>query len=252
MDLIDVNKTIMKPRILITCALICAAIPSGFGSRCVFANPPAEQGTSLPSTLFGGNFDDYLMLAIDRNTHTIDGYYNDGKCQFAFRDSLSPTTLYQRSDFGEAYIVDSWNPVRPAKHFTTTIYSRAKDGYQAQLTLEPGQGNAARPSRCRARITLDRSDHADFVGVRVVRRLHAPLFRIGHGGKLKLAMHLAHLDRVPPPGTGVWAARTYSAAYSPKGYVYTNWYAPSGTPRGGYIRSRDLYPLPTAAMSPRP
>jgi hypothetical protein len=47
----------------------------------------------------------------------------------------------------------------------------------------------------------------------------------------------------------VWVARIYSAAYTRAGFVYVNWYDPPGTPQGGYVHERDLYPLPPADMA---
>jgi hypothetical protein len=105
------------------------------------------------STISSGYFDDYLMLAVDGKAKTLSGYYNDGKCRFVFRDALSPTELYQRSELGEAYVVDSWDPAHPDRHFTTTLYSKTPDGYRSQLTLEPGPRDENRPKACRDRIS---------------------------------------------------------------------------------------------------
>jgi len=194
------------------------------------------------STISSGYFDDYLMLAVDGKAKTLSGYYNDGKCRFVFRDALSPTALYQRSELGEAYVVDSWDPAHPDRHFTTTLYSKTPDGYRSQLTLEPGPRDENRPKACRDRISLDRSSWVSesFYDVAVVRKRGARVFTIARAGEKPTPA--PRKDRLPPPGTGVWIDRTYSAAFSPKGFVRLNWYDPPGTPHGGYVRQQDLYP----------
>jgi hypothetical protein len=209
------------------------------------AAPAWGDEPATASTLLSGDFDDYLMIAADPEAKMLSGYYDDGKCRFAFRGARTPIELDQRSDFGEAYSVDSWEPSQPQRRFTTTVYSRAKGGYQTQLTLEPGQGDANRPPGCRSRISLDRADNVgDYKAVRVIRSPHAPVFTItGNGKATKVVLSK---KRPPKPGSGVWVARTYSAAYSPKGLVAIGWYSPPGTPHGGYVRERDLYPLPKA------
>ena len=207
----------------------------------------AEKSGEKAITISGGYFDDYLMLAVNKAGNTLSGYYNDGKCRFIFRDALSPTELYQRGDFGEAYVVDSWEPAHPDRHFTTQIYSRARDGYNSQLTLEPGDRDENRPKACRTRISLDRSSSISdsYYDVGVVRKRGAQVFTITRSGEKPTPA--PRKDRLPPPGTGVWINRTYSAAFSPKGFANLAWYDPPGTPRGGYVRQGDLYasqPLP--------
>jgi hypothetical protein len=65
------------------------------------AVPPAwDDASATASTLLSGDFDDYLMLAADPEAKALSGYYDDGKCRFAFRGSRTPIELYQRSDFG--------------------------------------------------------------------------------------------------------------------------------------------------------
>jgi hypothetical protein len=207
------------------------------------AEVPAQP---TKSTLYSGDFDDFLMLAADDEAHSLSGYYNDGKCRFSFWDSLTPIELYQRRDFGEAYSVQSWDPAHPERIFTTTLYSRARGGYQEQITLEPGQDHANRPTACRWWITLDRSDNVSnsYFGVRVVRKDRPRVFDIvSAGGTTRM---IAVRRKPLRTATGVWAARTWSAAYSPAGYTHIAWYDPPGTPQGGYVRDGDLFPLPLA------
>ena len=209
----------------------------------------AEDKVPPKPTLFSGYFDDYLMVAANADARMLSGYYDDGKCRFAFRGPLVPTELYQRRDFGEAYMVDSWDPAFPARRFTTEIYSRAIGGYQTQITLEPGQRDPNRPRACRWRISLDRAGNVSnsFVAVRVVRTPQAKLVNITGvitTPRGKVPRIVASRTRPPKVGTGVWVNQTYSRVYSPRGLVYLNWYDPSGTVHGGYIRERDLYPLP--------
>jgi hypothetical protein len=213
------------------------------GEALAQAGKPPEKAI----TISGGYFDDYLMLAVDEKGKTLSGYYNDGKCQFIFRDALSPTELYQRSELGEAYAVDSWDPAHPDRHFTTTLYSKVHDGYRSQLTLEPGSRDENRPKACRSRISLDRSSWVSesFYDVGVVRKRGARVFTIARAGEKPTPA--PRKDRLPPPGTGVWIDRTYSPAFSPEGFVHLGWYDPPGTPHGGYVRQKDLYasqPLP--------
>lgn len=195
-------------------------------------------------TISGGYFDDYLMLAVDEKGKTLSGYYNDGKCRFTFRDALSPTELDQRSELDEAYVVDSWDPTHPDRHFTTKIYSKTPDDYRSQLTLEPGFRDENRPKACRNRISLDRSSwvSASFYDVGVVRKRGARVFTIARAGEKPTPA--PREDRLPPPGSGVWIDRTYSPAFSPEGFVLLGWYDPPGTPHGGYVRQKDLYPSP--------
>jgi hypothetical protein len=202
----------------------------------------AEKPGEKAITISGGYFDDHLMLAVNTEGKTLSGYYDDGKCRFIFRDALSPTVLYQRSELGEAYAVDSWDPDHPDRHFTTTLYSKTPNGYRDQLTLEPGPRDENRPKACRDRISLDRSSWVSesFYDVAVVRKRGARVFTIARAGEKPTPA--PRKDRLPPPGTGVWIDRTYSAAFSPKGFVRLNWYDPPGTPHGGYVRQEDLYP----------
>jgi hypothetical protein len=225
-------------RVLLTALLIIMV-----GSN-VMANE--AQPVKMVSTISSGNFDDYLMLAVDDEGKSISGYYNDGLCRIAFHGALTPITLYQRSDFGEAYEVDAWDPKRPDRRFTTVIYSRAIGSYRDQLTLEPSQDRESSAKECRHRITLDRSNSVSqsFIGVGVVRTPNAPLFQIMRSGDSPKRSR--DKLRLPPPNTGVWISRTYLPAAATKGFVYLNWYSPPGTPHGGYVRQRDLYPMPTS------
>lgn len=226
---------ILRPTIV----AVLLAFPGAMGAK-------AQTTLDAPkaSTLNSGNFDDFLMLAADHDRGTLSGYYDDGRCRFAFLGPLTPTALYQREDFGEAYEVEAWEPSHPELPFPTTIYSRARGGYQAQLTLEPGGDGPERPAGCRSRISLDRfGNTADsFYAVRIVRNPRAPVFDFKKiGGKLRL---VRTRQRAPGAGKGVWAAHTYSADRSRRGFVYVNWYWPVGTPHGGYLRTADLYPEP--------
>ncbi len=206
-----------------------------------------KPDTPTKSTLYSGDFDDFLMIAANHETGLLSGYYDDGKCRFAFRDTLTPVELDQRRDFGEAYIVQSWEPAHPDRLFTTTLYSRSRDGYQGAITLEPGRNDATRPAACRWRITLDRAGNvsADYLGVRVVRKSRPKVF--DYAAVRKSARMVPKRQKPLRQATGVWAAPTYLPAAATRGFVYLNWYDPPGTPQGGYVRESDLYPLPPIA-----
>jgi hypothetical protein len=216
----------------------------GAGSLATMGLAMQTQGAPSKPTLHGGYFDDFLMLAADQEAGLLAGYYDDGKCRFAFRDQLKPIELYQRRDFGEAYQVQSWEPASPDRRFTTTIYSRSRGGYQGSITLEPDRNSPSRPAACRFRITLDRASNISlgFFGVRVIRKSRPTVFDIVPAGDtVKMVVKRQKPLR---RGTGVWAVRTSSPAYSPDGFIYINWYDPPGTPQGGYVRERDFFPLP--------
>ncbi len=227
-----------------TLPTICAAVAL---ISALLATPKlSAQAPEAPpkSTLYSGDFDDFLMIAANHETGVLSGYYNDGKCRFTFRDTLTPTVLYQRSDFGEAYVVQSWEPAHPERMFTTTLYSRSRDGYQGSITLEPGRNDAARPAACRWRITLDRAGNVsdNILGVRVVRKSFPVVYdRVAVGKAFRM---VPNHQKPLRQGTGVWAAPTYLPAASTQGFVYLNWYDPPGTPQGGYIKEGGLYPLP--------
>lgn len=209
----------------------------------ITANLPASAAPS-EATLLSGEFgDERLIVAADPETKTVSGYYRDGECRVFFHDSLTPTSLYQRDDLGEAYRVRSWDPEAPTKIFSSEIYSRARGGYNDQITLEPNSDDATGPGRCRWRVSLDRAAHVSnaFIGVRVIRNKSARLFDVIVEGDVRRIIP----QRTAPPlrGTGVWVTKTYGAAWSVKELVRISWYAPSGTPHGAYIRDEDLYPV---------
>jgi hypothetical protein len=206
-----------------------------------------EKKGEIVRTLSGGTFDSYLMLAVDEKGKTLSGYYNDGKCRFIFRDALSPFVQYQRSELGETYVVASWDPAHPDRHFTTTIYSKARNGYRSQLTLEPGYRDENRPKACHDRISLDRAEWVptNFLEVGVMRKRGARLVPITSPGRKPKPV--SRKDRLPPPGVGVWIVRPESPDFCPTGFVYLYWYVPRGTPHDGCVRQKDLYasqPLP--------
>lgn len=190
------------------------------------------------STLYGGNFDERLMLAADHDAGMLSGYYRDGACRFVFRDALKPVMLYQRSDLGEAYQATAWEPGHPDQTFTVTLYSTARKGFSGQITIEPGEAR-----HCRWRISLDRGDWVSsaFVGVRVIARSHVRLFDMLADGPVARAVQ-TNRDKAPPRGSGAWVAKTYGPVAP--GYVYLNWYGTDGRPHAGYVRERDLDPLP--------
>lgn len=206
---------------------------------------PAQAPAVIGPGLLSGYFDDYLILAADRDGRVLSGYYDDGACRFAFSDALTPVELYQRRDLGEAYSVRSWDPAQPTRVFNTQIYSRARGGFNESITLEPGSRDPNRPSACRSRITLDRASHVSnsFVAVRVVRKSRPAIFRVlREGGATRILRDRS--QRPPKRSAGVWVDRVSPSAAAPAGYIYLNWYDPPGTPQGGYIRERDLYPVP--------
>jgi hypothetical protein len=206
----------------------------------------ARDVASKPTTISSGNFDDYLMMAVDTTGKTLSGYYNDCRCRFIFKDALTPIELYQRADFGEAYDLDAWDPALPRRHFRVQIYSRGVQGFNGQVTLELSQNRAERPSQCRSRITLDREGSVsnDLIGVRVVSTAGAPVFDRAQQ-RIPLRQR-SKREASPRVGTGVWVAKDYSKAPR-RNYVYVNWYEPLGTPRGGYIREDHLFPMPRSA-----
>lgn len=203
----------------------------------------AELPPSLESGIFG---DDRLILAADRETGTLSGYLHDGDCRVFFAEPLRPVTQYQRPELGESYELQSWDPQRPAATFTTTLYSRARGGFNDQITLEPGPDDANRPAACRWRISLDRAGHVgnSLIGAAVVARDGPQLFELAEAkeGLRLVPKGRAALSR----DSGVWVTKTYGAAWSLPGMVRITWYDPPGTPRGGYVRERDLYPLRVA------
>jgi hypothetical protein len=195
-------------------------------------------------TLHSGHFDNGLMLAADHEGGSLTGYFNDGRCRLYFSGQLIPTELYQRADFGEAYIVNAWTPGNPNRTVTTEVYSAARGGFQRQVTLEFSGDKI--PKRCRDRVSVDRSDNVSksVLAVRVVRMLNSPLYRLK---KTRRGLKLVRDRGVVPPlaDSGVWIERTYSPQHSRKGYAYIIWYRPRGTPHAAYIREDSFYPLPS-------
>lgn len=213
------------------------------GSAVATVAMAAERPPTLESGIFG---DDRLILAADRETGTLSGYLHDGDCRVFFSGPLKPVSQYQRPELGESYELVSWDPQRPGATFTTTLYSRARGGFNDQITLEAGPDDANRPTACRWRISFDRAGHVanSLVGAAVVARSRPQLSELEEakeGLRLKPKGRAA-LSR----DAGVWVTRTYGAAWSLPGMVRITWYDPPGTPRGGYVRERDLYPLRVA------
>lgn len=209
---------------------------------CLLAACPLSALCS-EATVAGGTFDRGLLLAVDRDAGTISGYLHDGTCRLAFSGRLSPVELYQRSDAGEAYAVDTWVPDQPARRFQTEVYSIAKGGFAQQITLEPSRDGV--PGACPDRMSLDRRDNvsSSYVGVRVLKQSRAPLYQVkqrSHG----LEMVRDTSVRPPKADVGVWVNKSYRSAELTRGYVYIAWYEADGTPRAGYVREASLYPLP--------
>ncbi|WP_374614787.1 WG repeat-containing protein [Sphingorhabdus sp.] len=198
-------------------------------------------------TLRSGEFgDERLILAADPERGVVSGYFRDGDCRVFFTGPLRPVTQYQRPELGESYDLQSWDPRRPAATFTTTLYSRARGGFNDQITLEPGPDDANRPAACRWRISLDRAAHVSngLVGAAVVARARPQRFELAQTGE---DLRLVPKGRAAlPRDSGVWINKTYGAAWFPAGMVRISWYDPPGTPHGGYVRERDLYPMRAA------
>lgn len=206
-----------------------------------FSARAAQPSPTLQSGVFG---DETLILAADADSATLSGYYRDGGCRVFFQGALQPVTQDQRPDLGETYQVQSWDPRKPEAVFTTTLYSRARGGFNDQITLEPGPDDANRPSTCPWRISLDRASHVgtSLIGAGVVARSRPPLFELQTAGDglRPVSKGRAKLGR----DSGIWVTKTYGAAWSPPGLVRISWYDPPGTPHGGYVRAGDLYPVP--------
>jgi hypothetical protein len=190
-------------------------------------------------SISSGYFDDFLMLAVDNESQRLSGYYDDGKCRFYFKGPLIPVELYQRRDFGEAYTPESIVIGKKRQQFTTEIYSRAKNGFYNQLTIEPSIED--KRTNCRSRISLDRSSSVSnsFIGVRVIGKNKPKLYQIKSTGSDTLVVRDRKTKSLKKY-QGVWVAKTYSPAYSPEGYQYINWYDQSGKPFAAYIKDEDL------------
>ncbi|MGE3744300.1 MAG: WG repeat-containing protein [Sphingomonadaceae bacterium] len=209
----------------------------------------AQSSPTVQSGVFG---DERLILAADTDSATLSGYYREGHCRVFFQGALQPVTQYQRPDLGESYEIQSWDPRKPEAVFTTTLYSRARGGFNDQITLEPEPDDANRPSACPWRISLDRAGHVgnSLIGVGVVARSHPQLFELEAAGDTlrPVSAGRAKLER----DSGVWVTKTYGMAGSPPGMIRITWYDPPGTPRGGYVRAGDLYPLSSAVGTESP
>ena len=210
---------------------------------CLLAACPLSAPCS-EATVAGGTFDRGLLLAVDTDAGTISGYLHDGACRLAFSGRLSPVELYQRSDVGEAYVVDTWVPGQPAGRFQSEMYSLAKGGFARQITLEPSHDGL--PGACPDRMSLDRRDNVStsYVGVRVLKQSRAPLYQVKQTSR-GLEMVRDTSVRPPKADMGVWVNKSYRPAELTRGYVYIAWYEADGTPRAGYVREASLYPLPT-------
>lgn len=195
------------------------------------------------ATVSGGAFDRGLLLGVDADAGTISGYLHDGGCRLAFSGRLTPVELDQRSDVGEAYVLDTWVPGQPARRFQTEAYSSANGGFARQITLEPSRDGL--PGACPDRMSLDRRYDVGnaYVAVRVLKQPRAPLYQAKqtpHGLEMVRDTSL----RPPQADAGVWVNKTYRPAELTRGYVYIAWYEADGTPHAGYVREASLYPLP--------
>ncbi len=226
----------MKWKVGCFCALALASASTELSA--------ADHVTPAESTLFSGEFDGALWVAADHEGRRLSGYYDNGKCRFAFGGALKPRILYMTPDYGEAYELEGWNPATPDRRFSVQIYSPARGGFQALISLRLGGGDTPTTSKCRWRIALDRANNVSnsFLAVRVVRVSRPRIYDILKAGDAP-SLQPRGKSR-PPKGGAVWATKTYSKDYSPQGFVSINWYPHDGPPRGGYIREHDLYPMP--------
>lgn len=215
------------------------------GAAGLLMTAPSNAAQMMPTLLSGEFGDERLILAADRESNSLSGYYRDGECRVLMKGKLQPVAQYQRAELGESYEVQSWDPRNPDATFTTTLYSRARGSFNDQITIEPGPDDAKRPPACRWRVSLDRSGHVgiSLIGTAVVARYNLQLFKMAETGNAMrlVAMGKASLTR----DTGVWITKTYDAAWAPPGFTEIHWYDPPGTPHGGYVRTRDLH-LPRA------
>jgi hypothetical protein len=192
-------------------------------------------------SISSGFFDNSLMLAVDYETQLLSGYYDDGKCRFYFKGQLIPVELYQRRDLGEAYTPESIMIGKRDSQFTTAIYSRAKNGFYDQVTIEFYVED--KRTKCRPRLSLDRSSSVSnsFIGVRVVGKNKPKLYQIRSTDSDTQVVR-DRKTKSPKRYKGVWVTRTYSAAYSREGYQYINWYDRDGKGFAAYIKDEDLFP----------
>jgi hypothetical protein len=210
-------------------------------------------------TLTSGDFEQ-LMLVADRDAKLLSGYFHAGRgraeCRLVLNGPLVRASLGQRSNFGEGYTVDAWDPAHPEAPFTAEIFSITRGGFAQQLILSIASGL---PAACRAVDTFDRGFGASlnrydwvsnsFVGVRVVRVSHMRLYDLL---KVRGALRRVRVrHRAPARNTGVWVEKLYSDEYSPRGMLRIAWYE-DGTPRAAYVHERALYParLPEPIAEP--
>ncbi len=218
---------------------------------CLVLSTPAwgtdEVKAPLNSTLFSGEFDTVLKVAADHDSKHLSGFLHDGRCRVAFGGALKPVLLYGRRDYGEAYEIEGWNPATPERRFSIEVYSLARDGFQSLISLRFGGGDTPTTSKCSWRRTLDRANNMSntFIAVRVIRTPHPQIYDLMKAGE-PLRKQPRGAPR-PAKGHGVWVSKTYGKDWSPEGFLMINWYPGDGRPRGGYIRERDLYPLPAEA-----
>ncbi len=221
----------MKPAALLSRVALCLLAASPLSALCSKA------------TVSGGAFDRGLLIGVDADAGTISGYLHDGACRLAFSGKLTPVELDQRSDFGEAYVLDTWVPGQSAPRFQTEVYSIANGSFARQITLEPSRD--ALPGACPDRMSLDRRYDVgnSYVAVRVLKQSRAPLYQTKQTPQ-GLEMVRDTSVRPPKADVGVWVSKTYRPVDQTRGYVYIAWYEADGTSRAAYVREASLYPLP--------
>ncbi len=230
------------------CGIISAIILT-CSAPCVSA---ADVPTPMESTLFSGEFDSVLKVAADHDGKRLSGYFDDGKCRFAFGGALKPHLLYMTPNYGEAYEIEGWNPSTPEKRFSIEVYSLARDGFQSLISMRFGGGDTPTTSKCSWRRTLDRANNMSnsFIAVRVIRTPHPQIYDLMKAGEPPRQQPRGSTR--PAKGHGVWVSKTYGKDWSPEGFVMINWYPEDGPPRGGYIREKDLYALPREGQGDDP
>jgi hypothetical protein len=205
-------------------------------------------------TLSSGTFEQLILVA-DADAKVLSGYYRSARggrhCRLYLRGPLVRASLGQRNDVGEAYSVEAWDPVHPGVPMTAEIFSIAREGFRQQLILSISSGLS---SACRAADSFDRGYGASlnrydwvsnsFVGVRVVRASRMRVYELEKRDGVLRRVRLR--VRAPHRYDGVWVDKTYSPEYSPRGMLRIAW-DDGGTPHGGYVHERDLYPGRLAA-----
>lgn len=195
---------------------------------------------SLYSGSYGEEGHPRLMIATDLQPDQpgFTGYYDDGRCRFAFRGEVSPVPVERLQTYPEGYEAEAWVPDHPERIFPILLYSQVRDGYRQQITVETGE----RPAACPSRLSLDRFGAiSDGLAVRVVKPGPVRMYDVRtRGGRTIL---VRKHGRPPRPWAGVWVMRTYSSEYRPRGFLRVSWHV-SGWPRGAYLRTGALFPLP--------